>query len=47
MRKGIYPFIFTKTIAFSCSVYCGRPNIVNAGSGESRYSECGVRGEQI
>ncbi|CAI9567378.1 unnamed protein product [Staurois parvus] len=23
----------------------GRADIVNAGSGESRYSECGVRGE--
>ncbi|CAI9546073.1 unnamed protein product [Staurois parvus] len=25
----------------------GRPDIVNAGSGESGYSECGVRGERI
>ncbi|CAI9577597.1 unnamed protein product [Staurois parvus] len=25
----------------------GRANIVNAGSGESGYSECGVRGERI
>ncbi|CAI9538248.1 unnamed protein product [Staurois parvus] len=25
----------------------GRPDIVNAGSGESRYSECRVRGDQI
>ncbi|CAI9588838.1 unnamed protein product, partial [Staurois parvus] len=25
----------------------GRANIVNAGSGETRYSECGVRGERI
>ncbi|CAI9545692.1 unnamed protein product [Staurois parvus] len=24
----------------------GRADIVNAGSGETRYSECGVRGEQ-
>ncbi|CAI9551450.1 unnamed protein product [Staurois parvus] len=24
----------------------GRPDIVNVGSGESRYSECRVRGEQ-
>ncbi|CAI9562645.1 unnamed protein product, partial [Staurois parvus] len=28
-------------------LYCGIPDIVNAGSGESRYSECRVRGEQI
>ncbi|CAI9600080.1 unnamed protein product, partial [Staurois parvus] len=25
----------------------GRPDIVNAGFGESGYSECGVRGERI
>ncbi|CAI9591428.1 unnamed protein product [Staurois parvus] len=25
----------------------GGPDIVNAGSGESGYSECGVRGERI
>ncbi|CAI9595413.1 unnamed protein product [Staurois parvus] len=25
----------------------GRPDIVNAGSWESRYSECWVRGDQI
>ncbi|CAI9583568.1 unnamed protein product [Staurois parvus] len=25
----------------------GRADIVNAGSGESGYSECGVRGERI
>ncbi|CAI9573858.1 unnamed protein product [Staurois parvus] len=25
----------------------GRPDIVNAGSGETRYSECRVRGDQI
>ncbi|CAI9561027.1 unnamed protein product, partial [Staurois parvus] len=25
----------------------GRPDIVNAGSRETRYSECGVRGDQI
>ncbi|CAI9562254.1 unnamed protein product, partial [Staurois parvus] len=25
----------------------GRADIVNAGSGRARYSECGVRGEQI
>ncbi|CAI9575389.1 unnamed protein product, partial [Staurois parvus] len=25
----------------------GRPDIVNSGSGEARYSECGVRGDQI
>ncbi|CAI9546995.1 unnamed protein product [Staurois parvus] len=24
-----------------------RPDIVNAGSGETRYSECRVRGDQI
>ncbi|CAI9582458.1 unnamed protein product, partial [Staurois parvus] len=24
----------------------GRPDIVNAGSGETRYSECGVRRER-
>ncbi|CAI9571175.1 unnamed protein product, partial [Staurois parvus] len=24
----------------------GRPDIVNAGSGETRYSECRVRGDQ-
>ncbi|CAI9592782.1 unnamed protein product [Staurois parvus] len=24
----------------------GRPDIVNAGSGETGYSECGVRGDQ-
>ncbi|CAI9612924.1 unnamed protein product [Staurois parvus] len=24
----------------------GRPDIVNAGSGKSGYSECGVRGDQ-
>ncbi|CAI9547383.1 unnamed protein product, partial [Staurois parvus] len=34
-------------IAFPCCVYCGRPDIVNAGSGETRYSECRVRGDQI
>ncbi|CAI9565990.1 unnamed protein product [Staurois parvus] len=48
--------MFTKIIAFPCSVYCGRPDIVNAGSGESgysewcgesRYSECGVWGADI
>ncbi|CAI9609847.1 unnamed protein product, partial [Staurois parvus] len=33
-------FILNKIIAFPCSVYCGRPNIVNAGTGESGYSEC-------
>ncbi|CAI9568139.1 unnamed protein product [Staurois parvus] len=37
MRKGIKQFIFTKIIAFPCSVYCGRPDIVNAGSWETRY----------
>ncbi|CAI9590932.1 unnamed protein product, partial [Staurois parvus] len=25
----------------------GRPDIVNAGSGETEYSECRVRGDQI
>ncbi|CAI9575401.1 unnamed protein product [Staurois parvus] len=25
----------------------GRPDIVNAGSGETRYSECRVQGDQI
>ncbi|CAI9604167.1 unnamed protein product, partial [Staurois parvus] len=25
----------------------GRGDVVNAGSGESGYSECGVRGERI
>ncbi|CAI9584470.1 unnamed protein product [Staurois parvus] len=25
----------------------GRPDIVHAGSGETRYSECRVRGDQI
>ncbi|CAI9537331.1 unnamed protein product [Staurois parvus] len=44
MRKGI---IFTKIIALPCSMYCGRLDIVYAGSGESGYSECGVRGERI
>ncbi|CAI9592354.1 unnamed protein product, partial [Staurois parvus] len=33
--------LFTTIIAFPCCVYCGRPDIVNAGSGESGYSECG------
>ncbi|CAI9552732.1 unnamed protein product [Staurois parvus] len=47
MRKGIYQFIFTKIIAFPCCVYCGRPDIVNAGSWETRYSECRGPGDQI
>ncbi|CAI9607346.1 unnamed protein product, partial [Staurois parvus] len=34
-------FIFTKITAFPCCVY------LNAGSGESGYSECRVRGERI
>ncbi|CAI9587461.1 unnamed protein product [Staurois parvus] len=56
MKKGIYQFIVTKIIALPC-VYCGRPDIVNAGSGrpdivnagsgETRYSECRVGGDQI
>ncbi|CAI9573777.1 unnamed protein product [Staurois parvus] len=32
MRKCILQFIYTKIIEFPCSVYCGRPDIVNEGS---------------
>ncbi|CAI9601468.1 unnamed protein product [Staurois parvus] len=39
--------MFTKIIAFPCSVYCGRLDIVNAGSRETRHSECRVQGDQI
>ncbi|CAI9557938.1 unnamed protein product, partial [Staurois parvus] len=37
----------TKTIALPCCVYCGRPDTVNSGSGETRYSECRGWGDQI
>ncbi|CAI9611867.1 unnamed protein product [Staurois parvus] len=40
-------FFYSLESAFPCSLCCGRPDIVNAGSGETRYSECRVRGDQI
>ncbi|CAI9624115.1 unnamed protein product [Staurois parvus] len=40
-------FFLSWETAFPCSVYCGRPDIVNAGSGETGYSECRVLGDQI
>ncbi|CAI9596679.1 unnamed protein product [Staurois parvus] len=43
----IFYYYIIKIIAFPCSVYCGRPDIVNAGSGETGYSECRVLGDQI
>ncbi|CAI9591238.1 unnamed protein product [Staurois parvus] len=43
----LYSLLTVKIIAFPCSVYCGRPDIVNAGSWETGYSECRVRGDQI
>ncbi|CAI9536362.1 unnamed protein product [Staurois parvus] len=33
--------------ALPCCLYCGRPDIVNAGSRETRYSKCRDRGDQI
>ncbi|CAI9561932.1 unnamed protein product, partial [Staurois parvus] len=35
--------VITTIITSLCSVYCGRPDIVNARSGETRYSECRLR----
>ncbi|CAI9589846.1 unnamed protein product [Staurois parvus] len=31
-KRYLAVFIFTKIIEFPCSVHCGRPDIVNAGS---------------
>ncbi|CAI9551940.1 unnamed protein product [Staurois parvus] len=45
IARGVFFFLWEG--AFPCSVYCERPDIVNAGSGETRYSECRVRGDQI
>ncbi|CAI9609952.1 unnamed protein product, partial [Staurois parvus] len=45
---GVYSKIFFFCgDCIPCSVYCGRPDIVNAGSGETGYRECRVRGDQI
>ncbi|CAI9563735.1 unnamed protein product [Staurois parvus] len=40
-------FFFSWESAYTVNAGSGRPDTVNAGSGETRYSECRVRGDQI
>ncbi|CAI9543623.1 unnamed protein product, partial [Staurois parvus] len=39
--------VFSWESAYTVNAGSGRPNIVNAGSGETRYSEYRVWGDQI